>query len=171
MRNGCRAGKGSCSNTSSAAPAMRRFCSALINAASSTIGPRAVLTSSALGFIHSSAWASTRPRLRSLSTRCTDSTSACSNNCCLLTYVTPTCSARSAVRFSLQAITRMPNTWPNCATRWPMLPKPRIPRVLPCRSPPRPCCHWPARRALASFTRSRVAAMISAQVSSGAACL
>ena len=50
-----------------------------------SIGPRAVLTSSAEGFIQASAWASTRPRLRSLSTRCTESTSACSNSCCLVT--------------------------------------------------------------------------------------
>ncbi|MBP5125570.1 hypothetical protein HUS96_25655 [Pseudomonas protegens] len=39
--------------------------------------------------MHARAWASTRPRLRSLSTRCTESTSACSNSCCLSTWVTP----------------------------------------------------------------------------------
>src|SRR5471032_465148 len=75
------------------------------------------------------------------------------------------------VRFSLQAITRMPNTWANCATFWPMLPSPRIPRVLPYRSPPRPTCQPPSRTALASTNRLRVDAMISAQVNSGAACL
>jgi hypothetical protein len=46
-----------------------------------------------------------------------------------------------------------------------------MPRVLPCKSLLRPCCHWPARRALATASRLRVAAMISAQVNSGVACL
>ena len=49
--SGWSAGSGSGSVTSSAAPAIARSCSARSSAAGSTIGPRAVLTSSAVGFM------------------------------------------------------------------------------------------------------------------------
>ena len=53
--SGWSAGSGSGSVTSSAAPAIARSCSARSSAAGSTIGPRAVLTSSAVGFMRASA--------------------------------------------------------------------------------------------------------------------
>ena len=58
--SGWSAGSGSGSVTSSAAPAIARSCSARSSAAGSTIGPRAVLTSSAVGFMRSSAASSIR---------------------------------------------------------------------------------------------------------------
>src|SRR5437879_6299414 len=57
------------SNTSIAAPAMCLFVNALINACSSTIGPRDALINRAVGFILSSSAAPTRPRVRLLNTR------------------------------------------------------------------------------------------------------
>ena len=53
-------GNGSCSKTSKAAPARRLACNASISALSSTSGPRAVLSSTALGFIRDKASPSIR---------------------------------------------------------------------------------------------------------------
>ena len=63
--SGWSAGSGSGSVTSSAAPAIARSCRARSSAAGSTIGPRAVLTSSAVGFMRASASASIRWRVSS----------------------------------------------------------------------------------------------------------
>ena len=54
---------GSFSNTSSAAPAILPFCKASISAASSTIGPRAVLMSTASGFISANCGLPSKPRV------------------------------------------------------------------------------------------------------------
>src|SRR5205823_15063770 len=57
---GLSAGRGSSSNTSRAAPAIRPSCKALTSAASSTTGPRAVLMSTACGCISASSASPTR---------------------------------------------------------------------------------------------------------------
>ena len=62
----------------------------------------------AVGFMRARSPAPTSPRERSESTRWIVTTSASSKSCSLLTWVTPAASARSAVRFWLQAITFMP---------------------------------------------------------------
>src|SRR5258707_229816 len=76
VRSGWSVGRGSMSNTSSAAPAMDFDRSAWIRASPLTIGPRDVLMSHEVGFMAFSSAAVTRPRGRSLSTRRMLSTSA-----------------------------------------------------------------------------------------------
>src|SRR5260370_25178614 len=80
VRKGCRADKGSSSNTSSATPAIERDCRALISDASSTIGPREVVISRAVGFMSASSAAPTRPLVRLLKITWIVTTSACLNN-------------------------------------------------------------------------------------------
>src|SRR5580692_4793258 len=59
--------------------------SAAIRSASTTIGPREVFTRRAVGFMIASSGAPTRPRVRLLRTRWTETTSARLNNCSLET--------------------------------------------------------------------------------------
>lgn len=67
---------GSVSSTSSPAPPSRPACKAASNAASSTSPPRAVLISSASGFIKASSAAPIRPRVSSFNGKCKLNTSA-----------------------------------------------------------------------------------------------
>ena len=103
---------GSTSNTSTAAPAILRACSASIRAASSTIGPRDVFTNLAFGFIRANSGAPIRPLVRPLRTRWTVTTSASRNSVCLSTRVAPAALAFTSVRFWLQAITFIPKATP-----------------------------------------------------------
>ena len=80
VRSGWPGGSGSASNTSSAAPAIVPPASAATSAASSTIGPRDVFTSTAVGFIRASSDAPISPRVRSLRRVWTLSTSARSSS-------------------------------------------------------------------------------------------
>ena len=101
--------------------------SAAIIAASSTIAPRAVFTSSAPGRSFASRSAPRKPRVSSVSSRCTDSTSLSANSVSRSTNVTP--GADFGERF--QAITRMPDPAAMRATSAAMPPKPSRPSVLP----------------------------------------
>ena len=71
---------GSCSNTSSAAPAIRRARNASISAASSTMGPRATLMKYAVGRIRANCGAPTRWRVSSLSRQQTATKSAAASS-------------------------------------------------------------------------------------------
>ena len=166
MRSGLSAGSGSTSYTSSAAPPSRPSCSAATRAASSTSGPREVLTSSAAGFIAASSAAPTTPRDRSDSTRCRVTTSDAREQLCLATGSTPAARAASASRCWLQAITDMPNAWPTAATRLPSRPSPTTPSVAPSRSVPSPSCQPPSRRWRSSAGMPLASASSSAQVCS-----
>ncbi len=61
--------------------------------------------------------------MRSLNTKCTETMSACRSNSSFDTSAAPTAAAFSAVRFWLQANTRMPNARPIFATCEPRLPE------------------------------------------------
>src|SRR5882762_1512275 len=104
------------SNTSIAAPAICLFFKTLINACSSTIGPRDALINRAVGFILSSSAAPTRPRVRSLNTKWIVRMSACSNSWSLDTRIAPAAVAASGVMFWLQAIRFIPKALPIRAT-------------------------------------------------------
>src|SRR6266704_1444210 len=75
-----------------------------MTASVSQIGPREVLTRIALGFISPISRLPTRPRLRGLSTRCTERMSERRNSSSFSTRSTPCSAAFSAVRFWLQAV-------------------------------------------------------------------
>src|SRR5204863_186729 len=87
-----------------------------MTASVSQIGPREVLTRIALGFISPISRLPTRPRLRSLSTRCTERMSERRNSSSFSTRSTPCAAAFSAVRFWLQAIAFMLKASPTRAT-------------------------------------------------------
>src|ERR1700736_1698808 len=70
-----------------AAPAIFRALSAAIRSASTTIGPRDVFTSRAVGFMSANSGAPTRPRVRSLRPTWMETTSARLNNSSLETNV------------------------------------------------------------------------------------
>ncbi len=140
--------------------------SASTNAASSTIGPREVFTSNAVGFISASSAAPTIPVERSLSFMWMVSTSDEANSSSLVTWDAPASAAASGVRFWLQAMTVMPKASPMRATRDPMRPRPRMPRVRPASSRPTDVCQPPSRTDRLSATRLRAPARIRAQVSS-----
>ena len=72
-------------------------------------------------------------------------------------------------RFWLQATHRMPNTRPNSATRRPILPRPRIPSVLPFTSVPSPTCQPPAATEAACRAMPRVTPSTRPQASAGVA--
>ena len=140
--------------------------SASISAASSTMGPREVFTSVAVGFMRASSGRPTRWRVRSESTRWMLTTSAVAKSSSLSTRRAPCSAARSSVRLALQATTSMPKACPTRATRVPMLPRPRSPSVRPSRSAPTAVCQPPARTEATSPGRRRATARMSAQVSS-----
>jgi hypothetical protein len=154
------------SNTSIAAPAMCLFVNTLINACSSTIGPRDALINRAVGFILSSSAVPTSPRVRLLNTKWIVRMSARSNSWSLETRIAPAAVAASGVMFWLQAMRFIPKALPTRATCDPTRPSPSTPRVFPRRSVPTVCCQPPDRTELLSVTRCRAEARISAQVNS-----
>jgi len=154
-RNGCFAGKGSISKTSTAAPAIARARKVSISASSSTIGPRDVLTNRAVGF-HDRQFgpAPTRPRVRSLRMRWMVTTSARRKSPLFVTSSAPAASAASAVKLWLQAIDLHAEARPILATCPPTLPEgPNTPRILPSSSWPSEVCQPSAWIELLSPTR------------------
>ena len=108
----------------------------------------------------------TMPRVRSDSTRCSETTSERRNSASLSTAVAPCSAARSEVRLGLQASTSMPKADPIRAIRAPVCPSPTSPRVRPSSSEPTVGCHPPSRIDPTRPGRSRTVAKISAQASS-----
>jgi hypothetical protein len=72
FRSGLSAATGSCSHTSSAAPASCFFSSARASARSSTTGPREVLMRIAVGFMRLKNFSPIRCRVSALSSVCTE---------------------------------------------------------------------------------------------------
>jgi hypothetical protein len=138
---------------STAAPAMARARKVSMSACSSTIGPRDVLTSRAVGFMSASSAAPTRPRVRSLRMRWMVTISARRKSSSFVTISAPAAAAVFAVKFWLQAMIYMPNARPMLATWAPTFPRPTTPRTLPSTSLPIEVCQPPARIELLSPTR------------------
>jgi hypothetical protein len=87
---------GSCSSTSSAAPAIHPSVKALISAGSSTTGPREVLIKSADRFILRNWGSPIRCRVSLVSGQCTESTSDSEQTCSKLACCTPAFAISSA---------------------------------------------------------------------------
>jgi hypothetical protein len=137
--------------------------SASIRAASSTMGPLHVFTSRADGLIKPNSHPPTRPRVRLLRTRWIVRISACRNNSCLETQRAPRSCAFSGSRFSLHATTSIPKARAIRATSDPMLPRPRIPRILPRMPSPIVRCQPPERTDAVSMMRFRALARMREQ--------
>ncbi len=165
-RNGWSSGSGSSSKTSSPAPAIVPSWSARISAASSTMGPREVLTRYALRFMRPSSRAPMSPRVRSPRTRWIETKSERASSSSLGVSVAPTSAARSAVRFWLHASTSISKARPTFATREPSVPSPSTPSVLPFRPSPTVVCQRPSRVARSSAGMRRASARISPHASS-----
>ncbi len=105
------------SKTSRPAPAIGWLCRASRRSSWSTIEAREVLISTAVGFIRASSWALSSARVRSLSTRWMETTSASASSASLEgDRRAPAASARYGVRCWLQATTSMPKDSPMRAT-------------------------------------------------------
>ena len=106
-------------------------------------------------------------RLRSPSTRWSVTTSDARSSSSRPASSAPAARARSAVRFGLQASTRMPNAAPTAATRLPRRPSPITPSVAPSSARPGgAACQRPSRRPCACAGRWRASARMSAHVRS-----
>ena len=126
-RSGWSGGSGSGSVTSRPAPPRRPSCRAAASASWSTIGPRAVLTRIAVGFMRASASASMRCPVSGVSGVCTETKSARSS-----------AAWRSSPRSTIStSISKPAARW---ATARPMRPAPTTARVAPWTSTPtQPC--------------------------------
>lgn len=84
----------------------------------------------------------------------------------LVTRLAPHWTARSPVRFWLQAMTGIPKALPTAAILDPRLPSPISPRTLPFRSAPTVVCQFPCRTELNSWGMWRKSPIISPQANS-----
>ena len=123
------------------------------SASSSTIGPRDVLTSTALGFIAASSRAPISPRVRSLRRRWMVTTSERASSSSLVTGSTPAARAASGSRFWLQARTPISNAWRDLARCARRAGRARSRRACGPPAPARSCAasrrrgrHGPRRR-------------------------
>ncbi len=164
-RSGCTTG--SCSNTSSAAPAIRCCWSAQASASSSTTGPRAVLIRNADRFMRASARLSIRWRVSFVSGTCSDTISDVfsSRSSDIAFAAVPARPGGSHTR------TRMPNAGARAATARAMRPTPTSPSCLPRSSEPSMKSsahpfHAPRRTSRSPSASRRVMARISAHVKS-----
>ncbi len=131
---------GSCSNTSSAAPASLPSSSAFASACSSTIPPRAVFTIRAPSFMSASSRSPISPSVSGVLGRWIVRTSDCTSSASSVGISsTPISFARSRGTYGSNAITRIPNAAHRLATSPPTRPRPTTPSVLPWSSTP---CHF-----------------------------
>ena len=131
-------GSGSVPKTSMAAPPSCPLFSAAASAASSTMPPRAVLMSTAPGFIAAMRLALKRPRVESTKGTCRLTTSDMLMTSSSPAQRTPCCSKAgwSSSIMASKAVSCMPTPRARVAVSWPMEPKPMRPRVLPPISRP-----------------------------------
>jgi len=96
VRSGLSAWSGSFTKASIAAPAIQRSSIARATASSSITSPRAVLTSTAVGFMRRSSFSPMRPRVSSVSVQCSETTSDSASSVGRSVSVTPRSRAFSA---------------------------------------------------------------------------
>ena len=129
---------GSAAKVSSPAPPKWPVFSASISASSSTTGPRAVLTSSAPGFISARSRAPMSPRVSSVNGQCRlrMSTSASSRSKSVSMRKSPALDEPHAAAERRCTITSAPSAAAIRAVARPMLPKPTMPTREPRKSRP-----------------------------------
>jgi hypothetical protein len=139
LRSGESAGSGSVSKTSMAGPTIQPSCRARSSALVSTRRFRAVFTRYAESH-HAELGLPAVPAVQAASARWGVMKSAPENSSCLVTSRAPAAAAWSSLRWSLQAMTSMPNARPTGGMAEPTRPSPTAPSVAPLRSEPTVCC-------------------------------